>query len=70
MQEYLENIDRALFLAINNAHSVFFDWLIPYATQFPIWTPLFAVAIYFLYKKYQKKISAYFSVFCFINRHY
>jgi undecaprenyl-diphosphatase len=57
MQEYLENIDRALFLGINNAHSVFFDWLIPYATQFHIWTPLFAVAIYFLYKKYQKKLA-------------
>lgn len=63
MLESLENIDKILFLLINNARASFLDKIIPYATQFPYWTPLFALIIYFLYKKFQTKIVL--VLFCF-----
>ena len=56
MLETLENIDKFLFLILNNARASFLDKIIPYATQFPYWIPFFALIIYFLYKKFQSKI--------------
>ena len=56
MLETLENIDKFLFLLVNNARTSFLDAIIPYVTQFPYWTPFFALIIYFLYKQFQKKI--------------
>lgn len=55
MFEWLEHIDRVIFLKLNGLHCALLDTIIPVLTNFPTWIPLFALVIYFLYKKYQTK---------------
>jgi undecaprenyl-diphosphatase len=54
--EWLEHIDQQLFLLIHHIRFYVLDIIIPHATSFPTWTPLFLIAIYFLYKKFKQKI--------------
>jgi len=56
MLELLENTDRSLFLFLNGMHCSFCDKVMPYLTEFWVWTPLFAWWLYLLYKRYQKKL--------------
>ena len=54
--EWLEHIDQQLFLKIHLLRFYLLDITIPYLTSFVTWSPFFVIAIYFLYKKYLKKI--------------
>jgi undecaprenyl-diphosphatase len=56
MLEWLENIDRIIFLKVNGLHTAFLDALIPALTYFPTWIPLFLVVLYFLYRRYKNRV--------------
>jgi undecaprenyl-diphosphatase len=56
MLEWLEHIDRIIFLKVNGLHSAFLDAVIPALTWFPTWIPLFLVALYFLYRRYKNRV--------------
>ena len=51
----LKSIDTSLFLAINGAHSPFFDFIMFWASERWIWIPLYAFFAWLLYKHYGKK---------------
>ena len=53
--EYLENLDRQLFLLINGLHSPFFDKLMLAISDARLWIPLFIWLLYALYKAYPGK---------------
>ena len=53
--EYLENLDRQLFLSINGLHSPFFDKLMLAFSDMRLWIPLFIWLLYALYKAYPGK---------------
>lgn len=55
MFEYLEALDRKLFLLINQNSFSFFDVLMPLYTFKFTWIPLYIVLVYLLYKKYGVK---------------
>ena len=55
MFDWLENIDRQLFLLLNGFHNSFFDGLVPWLTGNLVWLPLYFWLIFLLYKKYSKK---------------
>jgi undecaprenyl-diphosphatase len=55
MLEQLNTIDTDLFLAINGAHSSFFDFLMFWASDRWIWIPLYIFFAYLLFKNYGKK---------------
>ena len=55
MFEYLENLDRELFLFINQHNFSFFDFLMPWYTFKYTWIPLYIILIILLYKKYGVK---------------
>ena len=52
MFEWLESIDRAIVLAVNGAHSAFFDeffWLV--SNRF-VWIPLYLVILHLVWKTF------------------
>jgi undecaprenyl-diphosphatase len=55
MLEYLKAIDSDLFLAINGAHSSFFDFIMFWASDKWIWIPLYVFFAYLLFKHYGKR---------------
>jgi len=55
MLETLKSIDTGLFLAINGAHSAFFDFIMFWASQRLIWIPLYVFLAYLLVKQYGKR---------------
>jgi undecaprenyl-diphosphatase len=55
MLEQLKSIDTDLFLAINGAHSSFFDFLMYWASDRLIWIPLYILFAYLLYRHYGLK---------------
>jgi len=55
MLEILKSIDTGLFLAINGAHSAFFDFIMFWASQRLIWIPLYGFFAYLLVKHYGKR---------------
>lgn len=52
MLEHLKSIDTELFLAINGAHSSFFDFVMYSASDKLIWIPLYAFFAYLLFRHY------------------
>ena len=56
MLEQLKSIDTDLFLAINGAHSSFFDFLMFWASDKWIWIPLYIFFAYLLFKNYGKRV--------------
>lgn len=52
MLEHLKSIDTELFLAINGAHSSFFDFVMYWASDKLIWIPLYAFFAYLLFRHY------------------
>lgn len=50
MIEWLEHIDRTLFLLFNGLHSPFFDTIFYYISKFYISIPVYTFVIYLLYK--------------------
>jgi undecaprenyl-diphosphatase len=55
MLETLKSIDTTLFLAINGAHSAFFDFIMFWASERWIWIPLYVFFAFLLVKHYGKK---------------
>jgi undecaprenyl-diphosphatase len=55
MFESLNSIDTDLFLAINGAHSAFFDFVMFWVSERFIWIPLYLFFAWLLYKNYGKK---------------
>jgi undecaprenyl-diphosphatase len=56
MWEYLEQIDRELFLWINGMHSPFLDTLMWHISGKWEWIPLYLLLLIFLIRKYRQKI--------------
>lgn len=55
MLEQLKSIDTDLFLALNGAHSPFFDFVMFWASDKWIWIPLYVFFTYLLFKQYGKR---------------
>lgn len=55
MLEQLKSIDTDLFLAINGAHSPFFDFIFFWASERWIWIPLYIFFAWLLFKHYGKR---------------
>lgn len=56
MLETLKNIDKELFFAVNNGMQNFFlDFICPIFRNQQTWYLLYAVIIYFIYKKFEKQ---------------
>ena len=53
--EYLENLDRQLFLLINGFHSPLVDVLMLAFSDDRLWIPLYIWVLYALYKAYPGK---------------
>jgi undecaprenyl-diphosphatase len=51
----LKSIDTDLFLAINGAHSSFFDFLMYWASDKLIWIPLYIFLAFLLFRYYGKR---------------
>lgn len=54
--EYLELLDREILLTINSLHNPFLDKLLYAMTSILFWIPFIALAMWILWKYYQKKI--------------
>ena len=55
MLELLKSADEHLFLAINGAHSAFFDFIMFWMSNRQIWIPLYVLFIYLLFRYHGKK---------------
>ena len=59
MSSFLDTLnkwDTELFLAINGAHSSFWDTVMWWASDKYIWIPLYALFLYLLWRTYKQKI--------------
>jgi undecaprenyl-diphosphatase len=52
--QFLIDLDKAIFLAINGWHSPFFDHLMYWLSDKFIWIPLYAVLLFLIWKVYRK----------------
>lgn len=50
MIEFLNNLDTSIFLAVNGAHSPFFDTFMTMFTGRFIWIPMYAMVLWILFK--------------------
>ncbi len=51
MLDFLNKVDTWLFLLINGLHSSFFDKIMWYISDTVIWIPLYAIVLFFVFKK-------------------
>jgi undecaprenyl-diphosphatase len=65
--EWIENIDRSIFLLFNGINSPWFDPIMKAISSFWIWYPIVALFIFLLVKKYRKKfwIPLVVAIICF-----
>lgn len=49
--EVVNKLDIQLFLIINNLHSPFFDFLMYWLSNKWIWIPIYAIIVFYIYKK-------------------
>jgi len=57
MLEILDNLDTAIFLAINGLHNGFFDVVMVYVSAKYFWIPLYLLLLYLIFReKYKKTI--------------
>lgn len=54
----LNSWDTDLFLAINDAHSSFWDFVMWWASDKYVWIPLYLLFLYLLWRDYRKRIWA------------
>lgn len=52
MLEFIQKIDQEIFLFLNGLHSPIADPVMQFLTNQLVWTPLFILVIYTLFKKY------------------
>ena len=57
MLEWIENLDRAILLAVNGFNNPALDGFMYWVSGEKSWFPLYAVLFYFLYKKFGFKAS-------------
>jgi len=62
--ESLENIDRELFLALNDVHSPWLDTVMWYVSWTVTWIPLFIFFLYYSYKKRGLKFTGILLLSC------
>lgn len=55
MTETLENLDRSLFLALNGAHSPFFDQVMLWASHRWIWIPFYVFLFIIVFVRFRKR---------------
>ena len=55
MLSYLEEIDRALFLALNGIHNDYGDFIMYWFSEEITWVPFYAILLFGLYKSYGLK---------------
>ena len=55
MLTYLSSIDQSLFLALNSAHSPFFDHFFYYATRPIVWLPLYLALLVLVIREFRWK---------------
>ncbi|MDR2084551.1 MAG: phosphatase PAP2 family protein [Bacteroidales bacterium] len=55
MWQYLDKLDKQIFLFLNGIHNNFFDGFFDIITTTVTWIPLFILLVYFIIKKYKKK---------------
>ena len=53
MIEFLNHIDRTLFLFLNGLHNPFFDQVMFIATKSLVWLPLYLFFLFFVIRKYK-----------------
>ena len=58
MIEFLDNFDTAIFLAVNGAHSPFFDSFMTMFTGRFTWIPMYAMVIWILFRSCRAKNAA------------
>ena len=63
MWQTLINWDRQLFLLINGCHAPFFDGLMSFFSATVYWTPMFLLLLWFLFRHYGLKKTAYLLLF-------
>lgn len=66
MLEKLNQIDRALFLAINGAHNDSLDKVMWFASEKLTWLPLYLFLAYLIFRKFGKEKFLYFVSVCFL----
>lgn len=64
MFESLENIDRKLFLALNDVHAPWLDTVMWYVSWTATWIPLFIFFLYYAYKKQGLKFTGILLLSC------
>jgi undecaprenyl-diphosphatase len=55
MPEFLNRIDTALFLFLNGQNSPFWDLIMWQISKTMIWIPLYAIVLFFIFKKLKKQ---------------
>lgn len=56
MIEWLESIDRALFLKLNSLHHPWLDQLMYYMSEKLFWVPLYLLLLWLIYKSYNLRV--------------
>ncbi len=56
MPESLHQLDQSVFLALNGAHSPFWDYVMWWISNKYIWSPMYLFLVYLLWKKYKNQI--------------
>ncbi len=55
MPELFKQLDYGLFLLINGASNGFFDALMVWVSSMALWTPLYVLLVYFIFRKYKTR---------------
>ncbi len=64
--EWLEYLDRWLFLFLNGFHNPWFDTFFRYCGLVVTWIPLYAVFLFFLVRRFKKKIGLSLTLVAFL----
>jgi undecaprenyl-diphosphatase len=55
MIEYLNTIDTKLFLFLNGQHNAFFDPIMFWLSNIPIWVPMYLLIIFLMIRRYKMR---------------
>lgn len=69
MIEWLEHIDRELFLLLNGLHSPLFDWLMARISAKLTWAPLYALILFWIFRRFgwKRALVAIFTIVLLIT---
>lgn len=66
MFDYLEQVDRSLFLTINGWNSPFFDEVFWWVSKTIVWIPVYLLGIFLLFKEFTWKTALTATFFAFL----